>query len=506
MLFRFVEFTGNPAPRRWSLLLIVASLFIGGCSDLVEDSVLERSRQTPDWFDDGKLGIFIHWGPASVPAYAAGGSLQPGELEEILLHEDSRQVLPYVEWYMYALGVPGSETARHHANNYQGMPYKNFARTFEQRVDEQWNPDVWAETFAKAGATYVVLVTKHHDGYTLWPSAVENPHQSEWNSRRDMVGELAKAVRKRGMRFGTYYSTGLDWSFQLVTEGDLVGDMMRSAPGSQEYADYAYAHVEELVDRYQPDVMWADIGYPSKGRLSELLQMYFDRVPDGVVNDRWGAVDKLGDIAELPGAVSAMKFLGRIMTDWSGDELKDDPSRIGFKTAEYDSLGGIAPFKWEATRGLGSSFAFNAAETAEETLSAPELVEFLVDTVAKNGNVLINVGPDSYGQISAIQQAPLHGLGEWLEINGEAIYGTSPWKRYQNERGRSLRYTQTDDALYATVLGEVGLSFSIEKPDIGWQGLDVLGAEVLSVDDDGDMLTLTLEEPLDGAAVVKFIR
>jgi alpha-L-fucosidase len=486
------------------VVFLVLSFLLSACSEPVEQRILDRSRQTPDWYDDGKLGIFIHWGPASVPAFAAGGTLQPGELEKILLEEDARQVLPYVEWYMYALGVPGSETAKYHQAHYQGLPYKAFARTFERRVDERWDPDAWAETFQKAGARYVVLVSKHHDGYTLWPSEVANPHQSNWNSKRDMVGELARAVRARGMRFGTYYSTGLDWSFQLVSEGDLVGDMMRSAPGSQEYADYAYNHVNELVDRYQPDILWADIGYPSRGRLSDLLAGYFESVPDGVVNDRWGEVDKLGDLAELPGAVSIMKFLARSMLA-SGDELYDDPARIGFKTAEYDSLDGIAPFKWEATRGLGSSFAFNAAETAEDTLTASELVLFLVDTVAKNGNVLINVGPDSYGQIPDIQQAPLLGLGDWLAVNGEAIYGAKPWSRYGNERGRELRYTASDKALYAIVSGEVGASFAIEQPDLSWQDIEVLGAELVHVKAENGMLTLSLKEALQGpAAVVKF--
>jgi alpha-L-fucosidase len=479
--------------------------FITACSDPVSDETLNRSRAIPQWYDDAKLGIFIHWGPASVPAFAAGPPLRPGELVEMLFHDSPRKDLPYADWYLNAMSYADSETAKHHAATYGNAPYSDFKPVFEARVNESWNPDDWADLFYKAGAKYVVLVTKHHDGYTLWPSEVTNPNREGWGSQRDLVGELAAAVRARGMRFGTYYSTGLDWSFELVAEGDRIGDVMRSAPDSQEYADYVYNHLVELIDRYRPDVLWADIGYPSKGRQGELFDYYFAQVPDGAVNDRWGAVDVLGRIADLPGGTWALKALGRLMISMEPDPLKDDPARFGYKTAEYDSLPGIPPYKWESTRGLGGSFAYNARETAADTLKAQDLIDFLIDTVAKNGNVLINVGPDSHGQIPAIQQSPLIGLGDWLAVNGEAIYGTRPWIQYKNSRGRELRYTQNDKALYAIVLGNVEENFSIEQPDANWQSVDVLGGAVLrAVKQDGE-LTITLDKPIAGpATVVRF--
>lgn len=491
-------------PRPIFLITLALGLLLSACSEPLPEDLLERSRHTPPWFDDAKLGIFIHWGPASVPAFAAGKALEPGELEEVLLGS-GRQELPYAEWYPYVLARPDSATAAHHKKHYGDAPYSDFGEQFEARVEQSWDPDAWAELFAQAGARYVVLVTKHHDGYTLWPSDVENPHAPSWGSELDMVGALATAVRDRGMRFGTYYSTGLDWTFKLVSEGDLVRDVMRSAPGDKAYGEYAQQHIRELTDRYKPDVMWADIGYPSEGGLAEVLGYYFEHVPDGVVNDRWAAVDTLGTLAEIPGAAAVMKFLGRLLTRYGADPLEDDPARIGFKTAEYASLPGIPPYKWEATRGLGGSFAFNAAETADDMLSAEDLVTFLVDTVAKNGNVLINVGPDSYGTIPDIQQAPLLGLGEWLAVNGESVYGTQPWQRYHNERGRELRYTTKGDTLYAIVYGAVGNQFTIENPGIVWRSLQVLGAQVSSVDSTAEDLTITLSEPLEGpAAVVRF--
>ena len=179
------------------------------------------------------------------------------------------------------------------------------------------------------------------------------------------------------------------------------------------------------------------------------------------MNDRWGNVDVLGQMARVPGVTWVLKALGRLLISEQSAAMQDDPKRFGFKTTEYDSFTGIAPFKWESTRGLGGSFAYNARETAATTLTASDLVEFLVDTVAKNGNVLINVGPDSFGQISPIQQVPLKGLGDWMGVNSEAIYGTHPWIRFKNERGRELRYTQRDKTLYAIVMGATRARFSI---------------------------------------------
>ncbi|MBT4520415.1 MAG: alpha-L-fucosidase [Halieaceae bacterium] len=483
-------------------VMTLAVAFVGACSDPVSDRLHERSRNQPQWFEQAKLGIFIHWGLPSVPAFAAGKPLQPGELEEMILSDSSRTELPYSEWYLNSLGYANGRTQAFHREHYGGAPYEAFQQQFERNIEDSWDPEAWADLFQRAGARYVVLVTKHHDGYTLWPSKVINPNRADWGSRRDLVGELAAAVRARGMHFGTYYSTGLDWSFKMVTEGDLVSDILRSAPSSQDYADYVYDHLVELIDRYQPDVIWADIGYPSKGRLGELFGYYFKQVPEGAVNDRWGGVDVLGDIAEWPGAIWVLKKLARWLLQNQPGELTDDPDRYGFKTVEYSHLAGIAPFKWESTRGLGGSFGFNRRETASDMLNSAQLVEYLVETVAKNGNVLINVGPDSFGQIPMIQQAPLLGLGKWMDLNGEAVYGTRPWKRFQNENGRKLHYTQSDEALYAIVDGPAQSTFTIEDPGIEYSDVQVLGAQLVRLIERPGELELQLDRALEAAAVV----
>jgi alpha-L-fucosidase len=487
-------------PRLFLLLLLLSA-----CSDPVSEQLQQRSRTQPQWFEDAKLGIFIHWGLPSVPAFAAGGPLQPGELEEMLLGEGSRKELPYSEWYLSSLGYAGGATERYHREHYGDAPYRIFKQQFEDNVDTSWDPDAWADLFAATGARYVVLVSKHHDGYTLWPSEVPNPNKQGWNSSRDMVGKLAAAVRARGMRFGVYYSTGLDWSFKLVTEGDFVSDVMRTAPASQAYADYVFDQSVELIDRYKPAVFWADIGYPSKGRQGELFEYYFQQVPDGAVNDRWGAVDVLGQIAEWPGGTWLLKTLAAWSLENQPSDVFDDPKRYGYKTTEYSNLSGIAPFKWESTRGLGGSFGFNRNETAADMLSGAELVEYLVDTVSKNGNVLINVGPDSFGIIPAIQQAPLRELGQWMAVNGEALYGTRPWTRFRNEQGRELRYTLADEALYAIVSGPVGNRFEIELPGISFSKLAVLGAEVVDQRRKNGMMELELDRAINApAAVIRY--
>src|SRR6187551_104495 len=193
---------------------------------------MQMMRPLPAWFDDAKFGIFVHWTPATVPAFAPTTT----SATWIASMGDS----PYCEWYQNSLAVPGSPVHEHHREHYGDLPYDAFVEQFLAGL-RGWDAEPWADLFASAGARYVVLVTKHHDGVALWPTAHRNPFKSDWQAERDIVGELAAAVRRRGMRFGTYYSGGLDWTFGGLGITDLR-TLIAAIPQSPEYLEYANAH------------------------------------------------------------------------------------------------------------------------------------------------------------------------------------------------------------------------------------------------------------------------
>lgn len=464
---RIIRVLGYSLRKRVLLsVLLFCAFAVTSISAEEGKSMKERSTQIPDWFDESKMGIFIHWGLPSVPAFASGRPYAQGELDETGGWGNNREI-PYSEWYQFSLQYPKGDTRRWHDEKYGAdFPYDAFQPMFEENIKD-WDPEKWAELFASFGAKYVVLVTKHHDGYTLWPSEVENPNKDAWGSQRDLVGELASAVRAKGMRFGTYYSTGLDWTFSLPKEGDDYSRFIKSAPLGKEYGNYVYEHIQEIVDRYKPDVLWADIGYPSSGHLDIALEHYFEAIPHGVVNDRWGAFDKQSRIANLPWGMQLLKILNWFYSD--SDSEVDGWDHYGYRTSEYTSLDEVQPYIWESTRGLGGSFAYNHLETEEDMLNGDELISFLIDTVSKNGNILINVGPDSFGNIPSMQQKPLKELGAWLKVNGDAIYATRPWERfgYDLPSGGRLRFTQDDNNLYAIIVGDHSREIVLE--DLGFE-------------------------------------
>ncbi len=360
------------------------------------------------WFDDAKLGIFVHWGLYSVPAWAP----PTGELNSV---DWSKWFAnnPYAEWYLNTLRIKGSPTYKHHIETYgANYDYYRFAEAFNEST-KKWRPEEWAATFQKAGARYVVLTTKHHDGFRLWPSKVTNPHADavKITAQRNLVGELTSAVRAKGMRMGLYYSGGLDWTFTsapITTREEL----MQRVPQSGEYARYADAHWRELIEEYQPAVLWNDISYPKVGQTREIFSEYYNRVPDGVVNNRFGV-----DFAD-------------------------------YTTPEYAKYDRITEKKWESCRGLGFSFGYNQVEGPQEVIAADKLIALLVDIVSKNGNLLLNVGPKPDGSIPAIQLDRLEKLGTWLAANGDGVFGSKPWTRpaAKSVEGREVRFTQQQQA------------------------------------------------------------
>ena len=370
----------------------------------------------PQWYGDAKLGIFIHWGLYSVPGWAP--LIHP---EHDFTSPDYITHNPYAEWYLNSMRLDGAPTQAYHREHYGAhYDYYNFAPVFDREI-QKWNPDVWAKIFHDAGAKYVVLTTKHHDGFTLWPSSTPNPKlpADRQHASRDIVGELTTAVRDQGLRMGLYYSGGYDWTF-VPGPIRIPADYEAVKPQSEAYGKYADAHVRELIQRYHPAVLWNDIDYPKSGHPLEIMAEYYNAVPDGVIDDRFGV------------------------------------KHSDFTSPEYQTLDKISLTKWEECRGLGRSFGYNRAEGEAETIAPADLIHLLVDIVSKNGNLLLDVGPEADGTIPDVQMDRLRVLGAWLQRNGEAIYGTHPWKRAVGETadGISVRFTEKGSTVYATLLSQ----------------------------------------------------
>jgi alpha-L-fucosidase len=419
---------------------------------MARDRVLKelRRHEVPAWWRDAKLGIFVHWTPASVPAFAPVDD----DVTAMLQSGDRRAMgwSPYTEWYENSLRFPDSPVARHHREVYGDRPYREFAKEWEAGL-EQWDPDDWARTFAAAGARYVVLVTKHHDGYCLWPSEVANPRLPGWHCDRDVVGEMAEAVRAQGMRFGVYYSGGLDWTFNDHPIGSM-SDMIRAIP-RDDYPAYADAHVRELIERYRPSVVWNDIAWPAEGKhLWPLLRDYYASVPDGVVNDRWMPWSPLAKVLELEPARRLVDAGTTRQAKKDQGLIPPEPPYYDVRTPEYVSFPTIQRRPWECVRGMDHSFGYNAESREEHFLTRDDLLWSFADMVSKNGNLLLNVGPRGVdAQIPDEQRQRLEWLGEWTAANGDAVRATRPWVRPDGAtaEGAAVRFTARDEDVFAIV-------------------------------------------------------
>lgn len=374
----------------------------------VADLAALASRPCPDWYAKPQLGIFIHWGMFAVPAFAPAGV----SIADLFRtdYDNAMAISPYAEWYWNAMHVSGSPTAKHHARTFGARTYEAFRADFEAAA-QAFDAEAWADLFAASGAGYVVLVTKHHDGYCLWPSAVANPHMPDWASRRDFVGELAEAVRAKGMRFGLYYSGGLDWTFRHIPISNF-GDMLACVPTGEVYRRYATAQVRELVSRYRPSVLWNDIAWPNDADLPDLFADYYATVPDGVINDRWLGATSLFEGLREPAAREAFNAMVKSRIAKAGGELDNPPpAHCDFRTVEYSTGAHMGEKKWEACRGLGLAFGYNREERTDDYMTGEQLVALYRDLIARGGNLLINVGPMADGSIPTVQQRPLRELG-----------------------------------------------------------------------------------------------
>jgi alpha-L-fucosidase len=381
-------------------------------------------RPTPQWFKDAKFGIFIHWGVYSVPAWAPT--------------KDVGVYARYAEWYWKRLTEEMEGHAQFRAFHDQTygpqVRYPDFVKDFKA---EMYDPDFWAEIFERSGAKYVVLTSKHHDGFCLWPSAQSwNWNAADVGPHRDLAGDLVKAVKNRGLRMGFYYSL-YEWYNPLYQE-----DVDRYI------AEHMLPQMKDLVLRYEPDVFWPDGEWDhpsSKWRAEEFLAWLYNESPVGervAVNDRWGKETR-------------SKHGGYYTTEYS---LVHD-QEISPEAAEHP---------WEECRGIGHSFGYNRAETHADYASGGQLVHLLVDLVSKGGNLLLDIGPTADGRIPVIMQDRLLQMGEWLEVNGDAIYGTEKWNR-EPDANENIRYTKKGADIYAISLGWPGreLALQLDRPPAG---------------------------------------
>ncbi|MEO6158465.1 MAG: alpha-L-fucosidase, partial [Ilumatobacteraceae bacterium] len=382
---------------------------------------------------------------------------------------------PYTEWYLNSMSLEGSPTAEHHAATYGDRPYSSFVEEFR---DRSLGAEVagWAGLFAAAGALYVVPVTKHHDGFLMWQSAISNPHRQGWMASRDHIAELEAAVRQHGMRFGLYYSGGLDWTFNPPPIDGLAA-MFANIPTSPEYCEYATAQMRELIDRFHPGVLWNDIGWPKPLDPNEMFEYFYDRVPDGVVNDRFDML-RAGQ--------------GLVHSD--------------IRTPEYSTTAPSSG-KWEVCRGIGRSFGYNRMERGDTLPSADELVWLLADIVGRGGNLLLNVGPTADGQIPLAQAMRLTAVGWWLRVNGAAIYGTRPWTppivatTGATDDGREVRFTTDGTTVYAIIRGAPHSEVRLPgvRPGEGAEVRMLGNSRVLAHSVRGDQLVVDLPDHLPDA-------
>mgnify|MGYP000464786640 FL=1 len=325
---------------------------------------------------------FYSLGLYSIPAFAP----KSGQLGTIELDERWFANNPYAEWYYNSVKIGHGPSYDYHVNTYgKDFAYEGFADMWKA---EHFDPQSWAKLFKKAGAGYVVLTTKHHDGFCLWPSEYTDYNAAKHGPGRDLFGELTAAVRGEGLHMGAYYSGIIDWCY---TKRPVTCGYECDYPDNVSYAysDYAYNQVMELIDRYEPSVLWNDIGWPVKGYtdLPYLISYYYNRVPEGVISDRW--------------------------------MVNKDDFWYDFSTKEYQVGAARVDKKWEMTRGLGLSFGYNQTEGEADCIGKDELIRLLIDTVAHNGNLLLNIGPKADGTIPSVQEERLLYLGAWLEQNGE---------------------------------------------------------------------------------------
>jgi alpha-L-fucosidase len=397
-----------------------------------------KQYSTAAWFQDAKFGIFIHWGVYSVPAFGS-------------------------EWYPREMYIEGGDVFKHHVATYgpqSRFGYKDFIPRFKA---EKWDPVHWADVFKRSGARYVVPVAEHHDGFAMYNTALSPWNAAKMGPKRDIIGELAAAVRAQGLVFGLSSHRAEHWWFMNggrtfdsdVTDPKNAGlygpAQPDSIPPSQEYLEDWYARCKELIDVYHPQLFWFDwwIERPAfVPYLKKFAAYYYDQ---GLV---WNK---------------------EVVVNFKNVAFPDNTAVLDI---ERGRLKDIRSLPWQTDTSIGKkSWGYI---DGEENKSADELIDILVDIVSKNGCLLLNIGPRADGTIPEQQEKTLLDIGSWLSVNGEAIYGSRPWKIFgegvtaENEgmfsefkskpyTGQDIRFTTRGGYVYAICLDWPGESMWVKN-------------------------------------------
>ena len=450
-----------------------------------------KNFKAPQWYLDGKFGIFIHWGVYSVPAFGS-------------------------KWYPRQMYLQGSAEFKHHLATFGPQikfGYKDFIPLFKA---EKYDPAAWAELFKKAGARFVVPVAEHHDGFPMYDSVLTAWCAGKMGPKRDLIGELAAAVRRAGLVFGVSSHRAEHWWF--MNGGKTFDSDVRdpkytdfygpaALEGTQPDAKYLedwYARCAELVDKYQPQLFWFDwwIEQP-------VFQPYLQKFAAYYYNQgaRWGK---------------------GVAINYKNRSFPDEAAVLDL---ERGQLADIRPLFWQTDTAISkNSWGY---VVPQDYKTAGSIVGDLIDIVSKNGALLLNIGPRPDGAIPEKEQEILLAIGKWLGVNGEAIYGTRPWRVYgegptqvkegmftDTERtdytGRDIRFTVRGDTLYAIALAWPGaeavvLSLSpglrLYAGEVG--NVELLGSNeklTWTRDDGGLKVKMPAQKPRDYAFVLKITR
>ncbi len=432
-----------------------------------------KGYQAPGWYRDAKFGIFIHWGLYSVPAYAN-------------------------EWYSRNMYQQGDDAFKHHLATYGDQSkfgYKDFIPLFKA---EKFDPAHWAKVFKEAGAKYVVPVAEHHDGFAMYDSGFSKWTAKKMGPKRDVIGELAKAVRSQGLVFGLSSHRAEHWWFmnggmkfdsdvQNPKYADFYGPAQPddTAP-NDEYLNNWLARSTELVDKYHPQLVYFDWWIGEKPVFDPYVRKFAAYYYDRAAQWKEGVVLNTKDKAFVPGA--------------------------SVQDVEKGKLPGINPVPWQTDTSVSwRSWAYLNDDSLKD---AGYLIRTLIDTVSRNGNLLLDIGPKPDGTIPEEQEKILLQIGDWLKVNGEAIYGTRPWVTFGEgptnvEGGKfsemdvkyqegDVRYTRKGNVLYVfcmvpptkpLTLAHLGL---IACPDLEIKKVSLLGsAEEMKWDRQSQALVLS---------------